>query len=165
MSHRFVQAEFLADQHQWPADNRAHVRRFVQRVAHARKVIRYKSAKYTVEHPLLIGASAAGVGQADLQCLSRFGLDLGEAFQLRDDILGVVGDPSETGKPAVTRVQIIPDHRPLTLAGKNSVMMEYPTTFSAPRPSPITKRSAMRDSMFGANAEASDARPNRVRLT
>jgi geranylgeranyl diphosphate synthase type I len=71
-----------------------------QRVAHARKVIRYKSAKYTVEHPLLIGASAAGVGEADLQCLSRFGLDLGEAFQLRDDILGVVGDPSETGKRA-----------------------------------------------------------------
>jgi geranylgeranyl diphosphate synthase type I len=71
-----------------------------QRIAQARKVIRYKSAKYTVEHPLLIGASAAGVGEADLQCLSSFGLDLGEAFQLRDDILGVVGDPSETGKPA-----------------------------------------------------------------
>ncbi len=72
---------------------------------------------------------------------------------------------AETGRPAVTRVQIIPDHRPLTLAGKNSVMMEYPTTFSAPRPSPITKRSAMSVSMFGANAEASDARPNSVRLT
>jgi geranylgeranyl diphosphate synthase, type I len=71
-----------------------------QRIAQARKVIRYKSAKYTVEHPLLIGATAAGVGEADLQCLSSFGLDLGEAFQLRDDILGVVGDPSETGKPA-----------------------------------------------------------------
>jgi len=71
-----------------------------QRIAQARKVIRFKSAKYTVEHPLLIGASAAGVGATDLQCLSSFGLDLGEAFQLRDDILGVVGDPSETGKPA-----------------------------------------------------------------
>ena len=71
-----------------------------QRIAQARKVIRYKSAKYTVEHPLLIGASAAGVGEADLRCLSRYGLDLGEAFQLRDDLLGVFGDPSETGKPA-----------------------------------------------------------------
>ena len=63
-------------------------------------MIRYKSAKYTVEHPLLIGATAAGVGEADLRCLSSYGLDLGEAFQLRDDILGVFGDPSETGKPA-----------------------------------------------------------------
>jgi geranylgeranyl diphosphate synthase type I len=71
-----------------------------QRVAHARRVIRYKSAKYTVEHPLLIGASAAGAGPADLRCLSAYGLDLGEAFQLRDDVLGVFGDPSETGKPA-----------------------------------------------------------------
>jgi len=71
-----------------------------QRIAQARKVIRYKSAKYTVEHPLLIGATAAGVSEPDLRCLSAYGLDLGEAFQLRDDILGVFGDPSETGKPA-----------------------------------------------------------------
>jgi geranylgeranyl diphosphate synthase type I len=71
-----------------------------QRIAHARNVIRYKSAKYTVQHPLLIGATAAGVDEAALRCLSAYGLDLGEAFQLRDDILGVFGDPSQTGKPA-----------------------------------------------------------------
>ena len=71
-----------------------------QRVARARTVIRYKSAKYTIEHPLLIGAAAAGVSESDLDALSTYGLALGEAFQLRDDLLGVFGDPAHTGKPA-----------------------------------------------------------------
>ena len=71
-----------------------------ERVERARRVIRYKSAKYTVEHPLLIGATAAGVGERDLAALSAYGLALGEAFQLRDDVLGVFGDPAQTGKPA-----------------------------------------------------------------
>jgi geranylgeranyl diphosphate synthase type I len=71
-----------------------------QRVARARTVIRYKSAKYTIEHPLLIGAAAAGVIPPDLDALSTYGLALGEAFQLRDDLLGVFGDPAHTGKPA-----------------------------------------------------------------
>jgi len=71
-----------------------------ERVARARRVIRYKSAKYTVEHPLLIGASCAGAGEATLAALSDYGLALGEAFQLRDDLLGVFGDPERTGKPA-----------------------------------------------------------------
>jgi geranylgeranyl diphosphate synthase type I len=71
-----------------------------QRVTRARTVIRYKSAKYTIEHPLLIGAAAADVSPADLDALSTYGLDLGEAFQLRDDLLGVFGDPALTGKPA-----------------------------------------------------------------
>ena len=71
-----------------------------ERVERARRVIRYKSAKYTVEHPLLIGATAAGAGEADLAALSAYGLALGEAFQLRDDVLGVFGDPAQTGKPA-----------------------------------------------------------------
>jgi geranylgeranyl diphosphate synthase type I len=71
-----------------------------QRVARARTVIRYKSAKYTIEHPLLIGAAAADVSPSDLDALSTYGLDLGEAFQLRDDLLGVFGDPDHTGKPA-----------------------------------------------------------------
>jgi geranylgeranyl diphosphate synthase, type I len=70
------------------------------RVARARTVIRYKSAKYTIEHPLLIGAAAADVSSSDRDALSAYGLDLGEAFQLRDDLLGVFGDPSQTGKPA-----------------------------------------------------------------
>jgi geranylgeranyl diphosphate synthase type I len=71
-----------------------------ERVERAGRVIRYKSAKYTVEHPLLIGATTGGLDQAGLAALSRYGLDLGRAFQLRDDLLGVFGDPDETGKPA-----------------------------------------------------------------
>jgi len=71
-----------------------------QRVTRARRVIRYKSAKYTIEHPLLIGAAAADVSAPNCGALSTYGLDLGEAFQLRDDLLGVFGDPAHTGKPA-----------------------------------------------------------------
>ncbi len=71
-----------------------------ERVARAGRVIRYKSAKYTVEHPLLLGATVGGLDAAGLDALSRYGLDVGRAFQLRDDLLGVFGDPDETGKPA-----------------------------------------------------------------
>jgi len=71
-----------------------------EQIARARRVIRYKSAKYSVEHPLLIGAAAAGASASDSDALSTYGLDLGEAFQLRDDLLGVYGDPTQTGKPA-----------------------------------------------------------------
>ncbi len=71
-----------------------------ERIAECRTVIRYKSAKYSVEHPLLIGACAAGAPAGTRAALSRYGLALGEAFQLRDDILGVFGDPGSTGKPA-----------------------------------------------------------------
>jgi len=64
------------------------------------RVARYKSAKYTIEKPLHLGAALAGAGQEVLDGYSGYGLPLGEAFQLRDDLLGVFGDPHETGKPA-----------------------------------------------------------------
>jgi geranylgeranyl diphosphate synthase type I len=66
----------------------------------AMAVLRYKSAKYSIERPLQIGAALAGGGPDLMAALSRFGLPLGEAFQLRDDLLGVYGDPALTGKPA-----------------------------------------------------------------
>jgi len=69
-------------------------------VARAQKVARYKSAKYTVERPLLLGAALAGAGPSTAAVYSAYGLPLGEAFQLRDDVLGVFGDPAETGKPS-----------------------------------------------------------------
>jgi geranylgeranyl diphosphate synthase, type I len=69
-------------------------------IERARRVIRYKSAKYTVERPLHLGAALAGGSQALLDAYSAYGLSLGEAFQLRDDVLGVFGDPEQTGKPA-----------------------------------------------------------------
>lgn len=66
----------------------------------ARVVIRYKSAKYTVEHPLQLGGRLADGPEALLAGYAAYGLPLGEAFQLRDDVLGVFGDPAQTGKPA-----------------------------------------------------------------
>ena len=63
-------------------------------------VLRYKSAKYSIERPLHLGAALAGAPAATLGELTAFGLPLGEAFQLRDDLLGVYGDPDTTGKPA-----------------------------------------------------------------
>jgi geranylgeranyl diphosphate synthase, type I len=66
----------------------------------AHRIARYKSGKYTVERPLHVGAAMAG-RLADLQAqLSAYGDPLGEAFQLRDDVLGAFGDPAVTGKPA-----------------------------------------------------------------
>ena len=64
------------------------------------EVLSYKSAKYSVEQPLLLGAALAGADGGQLQEISAFGLPLGQAFQLRDDVLGIAGDPESTGKPA-----------------------------------------------------------------
>lgn len=69
-------------------------------VARAVTVARYKSAKYTVERPLLFGAALADAPTPISDAYSDYGLPLGEAFQLRDDVLGVFGDPVHTGKPA-----------------------------------------------------------------
>jgi geranylgeranyl diphosphate synthase type I len=66
----------------------------------AHRVIVYKSAKYSVEAPLAIGATLAGGSLAQVAALREFGLPLGVAFQLRDDLLGVFGDPAVTGKPS-----------------------------------------------------------------
>ncbi len=69
-------------------------------LSHARQVARMKSGSYTVLRPLQLGAAAAGAGEPAVGALSRYGAELGEAFALRDDLLGVWGDPSRTGKPA-----------------------------------------------------------------
>lgn len=73
-------------------------------VARSLKIARYKSGKYTIERPLHFGAALAlsDARAREIFCdiYSEFGLPLGEAFQLRDDLLGVFGDPAVTGKPA-----------------------------------------------------------------
>lgn len=61
-------------------------------------VIRYKTAKYTIERPLQLGAALAGADRRLINALSAFAIPIGEAFQLRDDLLGIFGDPGETGK-------------------------------------------------------------------
>jgi geranylgeranyl diphosphate synthase type I len=66
----------------------------------ALQINRYKTAAYTVERPLHLGAAIAGAGPDLVDAYRRFGADVGVAFQLRDDMLGVFGDPDVTGKPA-----------------------------------------------------------------
>jgi geranylgeranyl diphosphate synthase type I len=65
----------------------------------ARRIARYKSGKYTIERPLHVGAAIAGRYHELHEPLSAYGDPLGEAFQLRDDLLGAFGDASQTGKP------------------------------------------------------------------
>jgi geranylgeranyl diphosphate synthase type I len=66
----------------------------------AERIARYKSGKYTVERPLQLGAVLAAPERTELlPALSGYGLPLGDAFQLRDDVLGAFGDSSLTGKP------------------------------------------------------------------
>ena len=69
-------------------------------VERARTVIRFKAAKYTVQRPLQLGGLLAAADPALTSAYGAFGLPLGEAFQLRDDLLGVYGDPAVTGKPS-----------------------------------------------------------------
>ncbi|MDX3850760.1 polyprenyl synthetase family protein [Streptomyces sp. AK02-01A] len=76
------------------------------------QVIRYKTAKYTVEHPLHIGGRLAGAGPSLLETFSSYGLPLGEAFQLRDDLLGVFGAPHITGK---SNLDDLAGHKPTAL--------------------------------------------------
>ncbi|HVB42237.1 MAG TPA: polyprenyl synthetase family protein [Streptosporangiaceae bacterium] len=73
----------------------------ISSIDNALRVITYKSAKYTVERPLQLGAAlaTADTRQAAPAAFTEYGIPLGIAFQLRDDILGVFGDPAMTGKP------------------------------------------------------------------
>jgi geranylgeranyl diphosphate synthase type I len=76
----------------------------VQRVRdrmRAERICRYKSGKYTIERPLHLGAVLAAPERRDelLPGLSAYGLPLGDAFQMRDDVMGAFGDEAVTGKP------------------------------------------------------------------
>jgi len=66
----------------------------------ANTVNRYKTAAYTIERPLHLGAALAGATDAIIEAFRGYGRDIGMAFQLRDDMLGVFGDSAITGKPA-----------------------------------------------------------------
>ncbi|WP_214320371.1 polyprenyl synthetase family protein [Nonomuraea sediminis] len=90
-------------------------------VDRAYTVIRYKTAKYTVERPLQIGGALAGGDEELLEAYSSFGVPLGEAFQLRDDILGMFGDPEVTGKSALDDLR----------EGKQTVLIAYATRYGS----------------------------------
>ncbi|MFF3905212.1 polyprenyl synthetase family protein [Streptomyces sp. NPDC001848] len=76
-------------------------------------VNRYKTAKYTIERPLHIGAALAGAGPEAMAACTAYALPLGEAFQLRDDLLGVYGDVRDTGKSRLDDLR----------AGKNTTLV------------------------------------------
>lgn len=97
----------------------------------AMTVLRYKSAKYSIERPLHIGAALAGADRSALDALSAFGLPLGEAFQLRDDLLGVFGDPATTGKPAGDDL----------VEGKRTVLVALALDAAAPAQAALLDRS------------------------
>lgn len=99
-------------------------------VERAMRVVRYKSAKYTIERPLHLGAALAGADEALMAAYSDYGLPLGEAFQLRDDVLGVFGDPEETGKPAGDDLR----------EGKRTVLVAIAAERSTPRDSATLQR-------------------------
>ncbi len=67
----------------------------------AERICRYKSGKYTIERPLHLGAVMAAPERSEelLPLLSAYGLPLGDAFQMRDDVMGAFGDAAVTGKP------------------------------------------------------------------
>ena len=66
----------------------------------ALRIAALKSARYSVARPLAIGAALAGAAAEQQDALAEFAHPLGIAFQLRDDVLGVFGNPAETGKPS-----------------------------------------------------------------
>ncbi|KOX18828.1 hypothetical protein ADK67_35480 [Saccharothrix sp. NRRL B-16348] len=82
-------------------------------VRSAWRIIRLKTARYTVELPLRIGAALAGGDAAVMRACGAYGRPVGEAYQLRDDLLGVFGDPKVTGKPDLDDLR----------AGKPTVLM------------------------------------------
>ena len=94
-----MQSEVAAGQY---LDILSQVRRSTS-VAEAMRVIVFKTAKYTIERPLQLGALLAATSPAAAEAITAvctgYGIPLGIAFQLRDDLLGVFGDPARTGKP------------------------------------------------------------------
>lgn len=115
-------------------------------VRRAQSIIRFKSAKYSTEHPLALGGALAGASEDLLRGYSAFSLPLGEAFQLRDDVLGVFGDPVTTGKPAGDDLR----------EGKRTVLVAFALDQASPA------ESAFLDARLG-NPELSDADIEEIR--
>jgi geranylgeranyl diphosphate synthase type I len=82
----------------------------------ARRVAVLKSGRYTVEQPLAIGASLGRAEPAVRAGIARFGAPLGEAFQLRDDLLGTFGQRASVGKPVDSDIREGKRHVPYAKA-------------------------------------------------
>ncbi|GKQ38481.1 polyprenyl synthetase [Streptomyces sp. A012304] len=99
-------------------------------IGRAVQIARYKTAAYTVQRPLQIGAAAAGASPALLDALSDYALPLGEAFQFRDDLLGVFGDCVTTGKSALDDLR----------AGKHTTVLAVALDRAAPADADALRR-------------------------
>ncbi|GAA5037026.1 polyprenyl synthetase family protein [Microbacterium fluvii] len=93
-----------------------------EHAARALRVASLKSARYSIQQPLAIGAALAGADDAQQAALAAFGHPLGIAFQLRDDVLGVFGDQARTGKPSGDDLR----------EGKRTVLVAYAREALAP---------------------------------
>ena len=94
-------------------------------LALSERVVEYKSARYTVQRPVQFGAALAGATADVVAGLADFGSPLGQAFQFRDDVLGVFGDESVTGKPAGDDLR----------EGKRTVLVAHALAAADPRES------------------------------
>jgi geranylgeranyl diphosphate synthase type I len=93
-------------------------------LAEAELIMEFKTSKYTVARPVQIGAALGLADQDTLAHLGRFGSHLGHAFQMRDDVLGLFGDPNVTGKPAGDDLR----------EGKRTVLIAHALELAAPAP-------------------------------
>ena len=110
----------------------------------AMRVVSYKAAKYTIERPLHLGAALAGGSDELVVAYSGYGLPLGEAFQLRDDVLGVFGDPSQTGKPAGDDLR----------EGKRTVLVATAVEAASPAQAALLRRHLGDPALDAAGVEA-----------
>ncbi len=126
-------------------------------VASALRVVRYKSAKYTIERPLHLGAALAGPpgcgGQPVTAAFTRYGIPLGIAFQLRDDLLGVFGNPAQTGKPASDDLR----------EGKRTVLVAIATGPGQPGPARGARPAARRPAAHRGRRRPDPRDPHRHR--
>jgi len=135
-----MRAEVIAGQHLDLESSRGPV----PAEATVRRIAAMKSGAYTVEKPLLIGSALAG-GSPDLEgALSTFGAPLGEAFQLRDDVLGAFGDPAVTGKDAEGDLR----------EGKRTLLVTRAVEAASPAEREFLERSLGRADLSASDAEA-----------
>ena len=113
--------------------------------AEIRATMRAKTASYSAEFPLALGAAIAQAGDDAVASIREVGIPLGVAFQLRDDVLGVTGSPEVTGKPAGDDVR----------EGKRTVIV-----WRAWQAASASQRTVLASTL--GNREASDAAVGRV---
>jgi geranylgeranyl diphosphate synthase type I len=121
---------------------------FGAQLADALDIVRYKTASYTVRYPLQLGAALAGADPALFDDYDEFGVLIGEAFQLRDDLCGIYGDPAVTGKSVVDDVR----------QGKPTVLIAVARNLARPA------ESRQIDELYGL-ASVDDAQAARLRET